>query len=162
MIKVVTADRNNVFHVIDFYQLMKDYSKHEMSGSESISSDILMQVLNYCFDIKNGIIFIAYRALIDPVGFVTCLYGYSTFAGKKTLNIHDIYVAENEASKGIGNILLDRVESHARSHDYCKITLEVRTDNEKAKKIFLRSGFENGGQFGGKFAAMEYWQKYLR
>lgn len=75
------------------------------------------------------------------VGVAVCVFGFSTFAGKPTLNIHDLAVLPDFQGQGIGHALLAEVEQRARARDCCKITLEVHDSNEGAKRLYAESGF---------------------
>jgi ribosomal protein S18 acetylase RimI-like enzyme len=72
-----------------------------------------------------------------------CLLGFSTFRARPLINIHDIAVHPDFRGQGIGRALLDAVEQHAREHGCCKVTLEVRSDNEPAMAAYRRAGFES-------------------
>jgi ribosomal protein S18 acetylase RimI-like enzyme len=75
------------------------------------------------------------------VGAAVCFFGFSTFAGRPTLNIHDLAVLPGERGRGVGNALLDAVEERARARGCCKLTLEVHDTNVNAKRLYARRGF---------------------
>ena len=85
----------------------------------------------------------ALLALLDgePVGVAVCVWGFSTFAGKPSLNIHDLAVSSEWRARGIGGRLLAEVERRARECGACKVTLEVHDTNEGAKRLYERHGF---------------------
>jgi ribosomal protein S18 acetylase RimI-like enzyme len=85
----------------------------------------------------------ALLALADgaPVGLAVCVWGFSTFAGRPSLNIHDLAVLPGERGQGIGGRLLAEVERCARDRGACKVTLEVHDTNHGAKRLYERSGF---------------------
>ncbi len=76
-----------------------------------------------------------------PVGLAVCIWGFSTFAGRPFLNVHDLVVAEAERGRGVGRALLDEAERRARERDGCKLTLEVHDTNEGAKRLYRSVGF---------------------
>lgn len=76
------------------------------------------------------------------VGVAVCFWGFSTFAGRPFVNLHDFAVLPEAQSKGVGTALLLEIERRARRRGCCKITLEVRDANERAKDLYARSGFE--------------------
>ncbi len=81
-----------------------------------------------------------------PVGAAICFVGFSTFAARPVLNIHDLAVLPELRGAGIGTSLLEAASARARELDCCKLTLEVRKDNEGALALYRRFGF-------GHFAA---------
>ena len=76
------------------------------------------------------------------VGLALCIPSFSSFRARPVLNIHDIAVAPGHRGKGIGQALLKAVEKEARRRGCCKVTLEVREDNEIAKAAYRRAGFK--------------------
>ncbi|MFI5316874.1 MAG: GNAT family N-acetyltransferase [Myxococcota bacterium] len=76
-----------------------------------------------------------------PVGAAVCFFGFSTFAGKPLLNIHDLAVLASHRGRGIGGRLLAEVERRASARGCCKITLEVLDSNAGARRLYERSGF---------------------
>ena len=75
------------------------------------------------------------------IGLALCLPSFSSFRARPILNLHDIAVAPGQRGKGVGQALLQAVEQEARRRGCCKVTLEVRDDNEIAKAAYRRAGF---------------------
>ncbi len=75
------------------------------------------------------------------VGFATCFTAYSTFRARPLLNIHDIAVLPQWRGYGIADALLAGIEKCARELGCCRITLEVRDDNPRARRVYERGGF---------------------
>jgi ribosomal protein S18 acetylase RimI-like enzyme len=80
----------------------------------------------------------------EPVGIVTCFVGFSTFAARPLVNIHDLHVEQNYRRRGIARLLLDAVEKRARELGCCKLTLEVQESNRGALGLYGSFGFVNG------------------
>ena len=76
-----------------------------------------------------------------PVAFATCFSGYSTFQARPLLNIHDIAVLREWRGQAIGERLLAKIAELGRRLDCCRITLEVRADNPRARSLYERAGF---------------------
>lgn len=75
------------------------------------------------------------------VGAAVCFVGFSTFAGKPFVNLHDLAVLPGYRGRGIGSRLLDEVERCARERGACKVTLEVHDTNHGAKRLYEATGF---------------------
>lgn len=77
----------------------------------------------------------------EPVGVAVCVWSFSTFGGKASVNVHDLAVLPDHQGRGIGTRLLEEVEARARVRDCCKMTLEVNDANEGAKRLYESFGF---------------------
>ena len=75
------------------------------------------------------------------VGVAVCVWGFSTFAAKPSLNVHDLAVLPDFQGQGIGWSLLEEAERRLRQRDGCKLTLEVHDTNTGAKRLYERFGF---------------------
>lgn len=60
-----------------------------------------------------------------------------------TADIMTIAVAPGQQGRGLGRTLLDRLMTQARESGAEAILLEVRADNEIARNLYARAGFEN-------------------
>jgi ribosomal protein S18 acetylase RimI-like enzyme len=85
----------------------------------------------------------------QPVGVAVCAWGFSTFAGRPSLNVHDLAVDPAFQGRGIGARLLAGAEERARARGAAKLTLEVHESNEAAIRLYRSAGFgpwEPGGR----------------
>ena len=85
-------------------------------------------------------IFLAYRDTA-PVGLAICFLGFSTFAARPLLNIHDYFVSPACRGAGVGRLLMATVEQRARELGCCKLTLEVQENNHRARGVYAAAGF---------------------
>lgn len=76
-----------------------------------------------------------------PVGAATCFIGFSTFAARPLVNIHDLVVLPQSRGAGVGRRLLEAVERRALELGCCKLTLEVLDRNERALGVYRAFGF---------------------
>ncbi len=76
------------------------------------------------------------------VGAAVCVWSYSTFAGRPSVNLHDLSVLPEAQGRGVGSALLEALEVRARGRGCAKITLEVHDSNLEAKRLYARFGFE--------------------
>ena len=77
----------------------------------------------------------------EAVGIAVCFIGFSTFAARPLINIHDLAVLPDRRGMGIGRRLLAAVEHKARDMGCCKVTLEVLENNRRALKVYAAAGF---------------------
>ena len=66
----------------------------------------------------------------SPAGVATAFPGFSTFAARPLLNIHDLAVLAPFRRQGIGQALLAELEQIAMEQGCCKLTLEVLSHNQ--------------------------------
>lgn len=95
-----------------------------------------------------------------PVGLVVCFEGFSTFAGRPLVNIHDVFVVASHRARGIAGAMLALVERIARERGACKLTLEVLSRNEGAKRLYARLGF-GAYALDPALGDARFWQKPL-
>lgn len=103
--------------------------------------------------------YIAYKDE-KPVGLANCFYGFSTFAAKPLINIHDLVVLEEVRGQGVGTKLLQAVEDEARATNCCKVTLEVLEQNARAQAVYKKFGF-SGYDLGDAGNQALFWDKKL-
>lgn len=82
-------------------------------------------------------------AFVDgiPAGLCVANEGFSTFACKPLLNIHDLVTAPAFRGKGVATALLAVAERIARTRGCCKLTLEVLENNSVALRLYRKTGF---------------------
>lgn len=78
------------------------------------------------------------------VGAAVCVWSFSTFAGRPSVNLHDFSVLPEAQGRGVGTAILEELERRARAHGAAKITLEVVATNEGARRLYGRYGFLDG------------------
>ncbi|MBT5901249.1 MAG: GNAT family N-acetyltransferase [Opitutaceae bacterium] len=96
----------------------------------------------------------------EPAGLVNCLEGFSSFACRPLINIHDVVVLENFRGHGLSQRMLQMVEAIAQERDCCKITLEVLSNNTIAKKAYHKFGFA-GYELDPAAGHALFWEKAL-
>jgi GNAT superfamily N-acetyltransferase len=95
-----------------------------------------------------------------PVGLVNCIEGFSTFACKPLVNVHDVVVLAGHRGLRITQKMLALVEQEARRRGACKLTLEVLSGNAPALRAYEREGFA-GYQLDPAFGHAVFLQKKL-
>ena len=99
------------------------------------------------------------RALIaelgsGPAGFVTFRYGYSTFSGKPSLYVEDIYVDDDSRGKGIAHAFFDRLAEIAREEGCIRLEWSVLDWNSRAMEFYRSVG-------GSPYAGWQIWRREL-
>jgi ribosomal protein S18 acetylase RimI-like enzyme len=89
------------------------------------------------------------------VGLVTCFELFSTFQVKPYLYIHDVILLNEYRGKGLGKRMMEKLVDYCRQMNYCKMTLEVRSDNSVAQHLYRNMGFEESKP------DMYFWTKQL-
>jgi ribosomal protein S18 acetylase RimI-like enzyme len=125
--------------------LLDAYARDPMGGGEGLSDFAKTHVVIALSKLPQAFSLLAFAGGNEdtPVGLVNCMTGFSTFACKPLVNVHDLAVAAPYRGRRIGELLLQHVEEIARSVGACKITLEVLSGNVSAMRLYARSGFEN-------------------
>src|SRR5215469_9256865 len=95
------------------------------------------------------------------IGFSLCFLGFSSFEARPLLNIHDIGVLPGDRGRGVGLQMLQAIEAKARQLRCCRLTLEVREDNVRARGLYRKFGFDQR-TVGLNLVPMEFWWKPLR
>ncbi len=140
MIEVVRARYENPSHAAALLDLLDHYARDPAGGGEPLSD----------FARDNLIDELAARPFIfsvlafdgdTPVGLVNAIEGFSTFACKPLVNVHDVVVAASHRGRGIAARLFAEVEAIARERGACKLTLEVLDGNASARTLYQRLGF---------------------
>ena len=96
----------------------------------------------------------------EPVGLVNCIEGFSTFACKPLVNVHDVVVRASHRGQGVAAQMLRRVEQLARGRGACKLTLEVLSGNTSAQALYARLGFAHY-QLDPAMGHAQFLQKWL-
>jgi len=95
-----------------------------------------------------------------PVGLVNCIEGFSTFACKPLVNVHDVAVLASHRGRGIAEQMLAEAERLAFERGAVKMTLEVLSGNAPALKLYQRIGYA-GYQLDPAMGTAQFMQKWL-
>ncbi|MCA9089314.1 MAG: GNAT family N-acetyltransferase [Planctomycetaceae bacterium] len=120
--------------------LVNTYAQLPTGGGEALPPDVLSQLVPALRKMRGAFVLLAYHQA-QPIGLAICLQGFSTFAAKPLINVHDLVVVPEHQGQGVGTQLLRSVEAHARTLGCCKVTLEVRCENLLASKLYRRLGY---------------------
>lgn len=140
MIAIVTADLADELHATALIELMDVYASGIMGGGRGLSTFTKTHLARELHKRSYLFTLLAFDGA-TPVALANCVEGFSTFACKPLINIHDIVVAEEYRGQGIAFGLLTAVENEATKRGCCKITLEVLEGNMPAQNLYRKFGF---------------------
>ena len=95
-----------------------------------------------------------------PVGLINCLEGFSTFACRPLVNVHDVAVVASHRGQRVAERMLALVEEISRERGACKLTLEVLQGNAGAVRLYERIGFA-AYQLDPAMGRAQFFQKWL-
>lgn len=159
MIEIIEANPANPVHAAAIVQLMDEYAQDPMGGGQGLSEEVKSNLPMALSKRSNAYIILAWVAG-EPAGLIICFEGFSTFACRPLLNIHDVIVSASYRGQGISKQLLNQAEVIARRLDCCKLTLEVLEGNTIAQAAYQAVGF-GGYQLNPKMGHALFWEKKL-
>ena len=157
--ETVIVDYLNPLHAQHLIELLDHYARDPMGGGQplpDLTKDTLVAELA-----KRSFAF-SLLCYVDgvPAALTNCFEGFSTFAAKPLINVHDIVVHRQYRGKGLSQAMLAKVEQIARNRGCCKITLEVLSGNEIAQGAYQKFGFALY-QLDPAAGQAQFWQKFL-
>ncbi|OYU45156.1 MAG: GNAT family N-acetyltransferase [Burkholderiales bacterium PBB4] len=161
-IRVVKADYGNPSHAAALVMLLDAYARDPMGGGEGLSDYAKTALVPALAARPQAFSVLAFAGVGDaqPVGLINCIEGFSTFACKPLVNVHDVAVLGSHRGLRIGERMLELVEVIARERGACKLTLEVLSSNAGAIRLYQRVGFGNY-QLGDAAGHANFMQKWL-
>ncbi|MFN3581873.1 MAG: GNAT family N-acetyltransferase [Pseudomonas sp.] len=159
MITVVEADLTLPEHAQAVLQLLEHYARDPMGGGQGLSNHTRSNLINALLERPGCHIVLAFDDA-EPAGLTNCFEGFSTFACRPLLNIHDVVVAAEHRGKGISRLMLEKVEEMAKRLNCCKLTLEVLEGNKVAQSAYLAIGF-SGYELDPAMGRALFWEKKL-
>lgn len=73
-----------------------------------------------------------------PAGYIS----WSAYNLPGTAKLHKVYLLEKFHRQGIGSAMLKQAEKRASAAGFTRLRLNVNKYNDKAKKAYIRNGFE--------------------
>ncbi len=134
------ADLTQEAQAKDFIRLLEAYARDPEVGDGALPADVKQRLLEDIPNMPQMLVLLAYDGT-RAIGLANCLRGYSTFAARPLLNLHDIVVDAQYRRRGVARALLHATEDKARALGCCKLTLEVLEGNEAARQVYRRFGF---------------------
>ncbi|MDP1923923.1 MAG: GNAT family N-acetyltransferase [Thiobacillus sp.] len=140
MLEVIRVDYTNPVHATALIDLLDAYARDPAGGGEPLSD----------FARANLVSQLAARPFIfsvlafngdAPVGLINAIEGFSSFACRPLVNVHDVVVLPGHRGRGIAAQMFATVEAIALERGACKLTLEVLEGNASARALYQRLGF---------------------
>lgn len=158
-LEIVAADFSRADHGHAIVELLDAYARDPMGGAHALSAYTRQNLLPQLTQRPDACAVLAFADTV-PAGLVICFEGFSTFACKPLLNIHDVVVAAEFRGRGLAGQMLARVEEIARQRSCCKLTLEVLQGNTSAQSVYRKCGF-SGYQLDPQLGKALFWEKKL-
>jgi ribosomal protein S18 acetylase RimI-like enzyme len=137
---VIEADLDAPRHQEAVVSLINAYARDPMGDGRDLPAEVRQRLIPGLRRHPTTLTFLAFDGE-RPAGIAVCFLGFSTFAARPLINIHDLAVIPEYRSQGVGRLLLEQVEAQGRKLGCCKLTLEVRDDNHHAQRLYQKLGF---------------------
>ncbi|HTE20053.1 MAG TPA: GNAT family N-acetyltransferase [Armatimonadota bacterium] len=139
-VEIVEADLAREDHQQAVVDLINAYAMDPMGDGKPLPDEVRRALIPGLRRHPTTLIFLAYQEE-SAVGIAVCFRGFSTFAARPLINIHDLAVLPGHRGQGVGRLLLEAVERKARELGCCKLTLEVLENNHRARQVYGAVGF---------------------
>jgi ribosomal protein S18 acetylase RimI-like enzyme len=158
-IEIIEANLSISEHAADLVRLLNEYAQDPMGGGEALSQQVQDNLAHTLHQRDQAYVVFA---KVDGVtaGLLVCIEGFSTFACRPLLNIHDVIVSQSYRGQGLSKKLLLKAEEIAIRLGCCKITMEVLEGNQIAQAAYRSVGFSDY-QLDPEYGRALFWQKPL-
>jgi GNAT superfamily N-acetyltransferase len=159
MIEVVRARYDDPAHAAALIGLLDHYARDPAGGGEPLGDFARANLVSELAARPFVFSVLAFDGAA-PVGLVNAIEGFSTFACRPLVNVHDVVVLASHRGRGIAAQLFAEVEAIARERGACKLTLEVLEGNAAARALYGRFGFA-AYQLDPAMGHAQFLQKWL-
>jgi len=139
-VEILEADLARFEHQQDIVKLLDAYARDPMIHGRALGDEVLKNLVPALRQHPTTYVFLAYQE-DQALGLAICFLGFSSFAARPLMNIHDLAVLSTYCGQGIGTALLQEVDRKARELGCCKLTLEVIENNHRARTVYEKAGF---------------------
>jgi len=158
-ITTLRADYANPSHAAALVMLLDAYASDPAGGGQGLSDFARANLVPGLAARPQAYSVLAFDG-DQAVGLVNCIEGFSTFACKPLVNVHDVAVLASHRGRGIAEQMLAEAERIARERGAVKLTLEVLSGNLSAMRLYERIGFA-GYQLDPAMGTAQFLQKWL-
>ena len=159
-VTVFRANYANPVHAMALVLLLDAYAQDPMGGGQALSEFAKANLVAALAARPQAFSVLAFDG-DKPVGLVNCLEGFSTFACRPLVNVHDVAVLAGHRGQRIAEKMLALAEALARERGACKMTLEVLQGNAFAIRLYERTGYA-GYQLDPAMGQARFLQKHLK
>lgn len=159
MVQAFIADYRDPVHAAALVALLDAYARDPAGGGTPLSAEAMAALPAALAARPQAFSVLAFDGE-DAVGLINCFEGFSTFACRPLVNVHDVVVLPSHRGQRLAQRMLASVEQEARRRGACKLTLEVLSNNTPALRAYERDGFA-GYQLGATFGTAVFMQKKL-
>lgn len=159
MLAIMNADLSSERDASAVIDLLDAYASDIMGGGTPLSPFVRANLVPELHKRDGAHVLLAYVD-DEPAGIMIGIEGFSTFACKPLLNIHDVAVLPRFRGQGIARRMLAQMELLARQRGCCKLTLEVLEGNAIARALYASCGFAGYALDPGMGHAL-FWQKKI-
>jgi len=96
--------------------------------------------------LRESVLFIAYDGAA-PVGFVHLYPLFSSVEMRRLWLLNDLFVAPGARKSGVGRLLMQRAEQHARETGAAGLTLSTALDNARAQALYESEDYKRDARF---------------
>jgi ribosomal protein S18 acetylase RimI-like enzyme len=146
---IIEADLDHPQHQDAIVAMINAYARDPMGNGQDLPEQVRRNLIHGLRTHPASLIFLAFHG-DAPVGIAVCFLGFSTFAARPLINIHDLAVIPAYRQRGVGRRLLEGVEAKGRALGCGKLTLEVREDNQAAQRLYRDVGVDGLESDGGR------------
>ncbi len=158
-IRVVRADYANALHAAALVRLLDAYARDPMGGAHALTDFAKANLVPALAARPQAYSVLAFDGE-EAIGLVNCIEGFSTFACRPLVNVHDVAVLASHRGQKVAEKMLALAESIAIERGACKLTLEVLQGNTGAYRLYQRLGFANY-QLDPAMGQAQFMQKWL-
>ena len=124
-------------------EMAKPFYRHErLPYDEKVFRDTIGRIIR---DPRRGRVWLI-RHKGDVAGYAVVCRGYSVEYGGDTAMIDELYVRSARRGRGIGSATLAFLRDYAVKAGLAALQLEVVRGNDRALKLYKRSGFSDQGR----------------
>ena len=158
-LNICLANYADPLHAQAMVHLLDAYAQDPAGGGKALSAFTKANLISELAKRPQAFSVLAFDGSL-PVGLVNCIEGFSTFACKPLVNVHDVVVLASHRGQRVGEQMLALVGQIAQQRGACKLTLEVLSGNPSAIKLYERIGFA-GYQLNPAMGSAQFLQKWL-
>ncbi len=138
--RILPADLNDPRHESAIVAILDEYAREPAVPGSGLDEEVKRDLVSRLRNHPTTVVLLA-EDDEEIIGLSLCFLGFSTFAAKPLLNIHDFAVRSDRRGQGVGKALIRATEEKARELGCCKLTLEVASNNERAYGLYRVFGF---------------------